>query len=467
MSGTQNQFSLTRASVNKPAARQKANPYSMTGIAMAVAILAPVLWIHAHQASPQIPDPVRLQMNARRIEGETYSVVDGNAYKFDRATSSWSFFDDLYDPKFLAKNYVVQDGKVLRRDESTGKLYEMRKRFRSGFEDADTLRELIGEKYGWTSFVLQSPKTPTVPEYVKLRAGILQGKADFMENRLEPSTDQAHTGKQSLRAYSVAKSRSMQCAKAHIESEFLHFVKGDDYWFSGWYFIASGMPYTIADIKSAWIKMCPGLRLVLENGEPQFELKWMDKPRYRQSVQPPAKFPKGRWVHVRIHLALSDQNDGVNELWLDGRQIIRAKGRNLPLTDTIYNHLEVGITAAFEEAVVFVDDVEVSDTPLAEPPELRGEERQGRFTREAARKGKRQGKGQSYNLCILLLSCCCFHPSHLGEAALDLFMLPSRAALDLGGRLSVVAAGHYMIDRPRIPDSDWPGHNQCHSDTKT
>jgi hypothetical protein len=308
------------------------------------------------------------------IEGNTYSVVDGNAYKLNRGTGSWSFFDDLYDPQFFTKNYVIQDGKVFRRDESTGKLYTISKKFCSGFEDVSTLRELIGEKYGWTSFVLQSPKAPTVPAYVKLRAGIMQGKANFMENRLEPSTEQAHSGKQSLRAYSVARSRSMQCAKAHIESEFLYFVKGDDYWFSGWYFIASGMPYTIADIKSAWIKMCPGLRLVLENGEPQFELKWMDKPRYRQSVQPPVRFPTGRWVHVRIHLTLSDQEDGVNELWMDGRQIIRARGRNLPMADTIYNHLEAGITATLHEAVVFVDDVEVSDTPLAEPPELRGKE---------------------------------------------------------------------------------------------
>jgi hypothetical protein len=175
-----------------------------------------------------------------------------------------------------------------------------------------------------------------------------------------------------LRAYSVAKSSNVPCAKAHIECELLHFVKGDDYWFSGWYFIASGMPYTLADLKSAWIKMTPGLRLVLENGEPQFELKWTDKPRYRQSLQPPVKFPTGRWVHIRIHLTLSDRDDGLNELWLEGRQIIRANGRNLPLADAIYNHLEVGITAALQEAVVFVDDVEVSDTPLAEPPDLRG-----------------------------------------------------------------------------------------------
>jgi hypothetical protein len=156
----------------------------------------------------------------------------------------------------------------------------------------------------------------------------------------------------------------MVCAKAHIESEYLHFVKGDNYWFSGWFFLASGMPYTIVDIKSSWIQDTPGLRLVLESGEPQFELKWADKPRSRQSVEPRAKFPVGRWVPVRIHLTLSDQEDGMNELWLDGRQLIKTTGRNLPLADTVYNHFEVGITATHGDAVVFVDDVEVSGTEL-------------------------------------------------------------------------------------------------------
>jgi len=302
-----------------------------------------------------------LTAHAQEIDGVKYSFVEGDAYKYDPNARTWSFAAHVYDPDLFAKNYVVKEGKVFRRDPSSGKLYVMSKQFGAGFEEAHSLRDLIGERYGWTSVVLQSPQAPTVADYVQLRTDILNGKSDFRDNRVEPSTEQAHSGKQALRAYSTAPTSSMQCAKALIESEMLHFVKGDDYWFSGWYFLQEGIPYTISDIKSGWLEGTPGLRLVLEDGAPQFELKWANKPRYKQSGPTPVLFPRHQWVHVKIHLKLSDQADGLNELWLDGRQIIHARGQNLPLADTIYNHLEVGITANLKEATVFVDDIKVSD----------------------------------------------------------------------------------------------------------
>ena len=314
--------------------------------------------------SEALPDAAELAKHAVEIGGEGYSFVAGNAYKRDKKTGAWSLVEHVYDPDFFAKNYVVKDGQVFRRSEDGGKLHAMSKSFKADFEDARDLRELIGEKYKWTSFVLQSPKARDVPDYVRLRAGILAGKADFLDNRLEPSDKRAHAGRQALRAQSAAPAAGMSCSKAHIETEFLHFVKGDDYWFSGWYYVESGLPYTISDIKSGWLLGTPGLRLALDDGEPQFELKWADKPRYKQAAAAPVKFPLHRWTHVKIHLKLSDQNDGLNELWLDGQQIIRANGRNLPLADTVYNHLEVGISAALQDAVLFVDDVEVSDKPL-------------------------------------------------------------------------------------------------------
>ena len=308
-----------------------------------------------------LPDAARLTANVREIKGDTYSFVEGDAYKYDKSARLWSFVMHVYDPDFFAKNYVVKEGKIFRRDPSSGKLYAMSKRFQADFEGAHTIRELIGEKYGWTSMVLQSPQAPTVPDYVKLRMDILTGKIDFGENRVEPSAERAHSGTQSLRTSSVAPTRSMQCAKALLESEMLHFVKGDDYWFSGWYYLESGTPYTLSDIKSGWLDQTPGLRLTLEDGKPEFELKWGGKPRYKQLLPQPIAFPLHQWVHVQIHLKLSDQEDGLNELWLDGRQIIKSHGQNLPLADTVYNHLEVGITATLKDAVVFVDDVRVSD----------------------------------------------------------------------------------------------------------
>ena len=76
----------------------------------------------------------------------------------------------------------------------------------------------------------------------------------------------------------------------------------------------------------------------------------------------------GRWVEVRLHLRLSDQPDGVVELWQDGVKVVDARGQTLPLAGTIYDDLEVGISAhSFGPgtAVLYVDDVAIS--PDADP----------------------------------------------------------------------------------------------------
>ena len=311
-----------------------------------------------------LPPTAMLESHAQQFDGQTCSILGGDAYLKDAGSQSWKFYRHLYDADFIKKNYVIENGIIYRFGDDGVKRYAMSRHFNADFENAATLQDLIGEKYHFTSVVLQSPAAPTVADYVKLRAAILKGERTFIDNRVEPSTEKAHFGKQALKAHAVAPSHGMQCAKALIESEFLHFVKGDDYWFSGWYFIAEGMPFSISDIKSSWIDETPGLRLRFEDGAPQFELKWADKPVYKQSASKPVKFPLQRWVHVQIHLKLSDENDGLNELWVDGQQLIQAKGRNMPLPDAVYNHVEVGITATLQESTVFVDDVEVSDNAV-------------------------------------------------------------------------------------------------------
>ena len=43
-------------------------------------------------------------------------------------------------------------------------------------------------------------------------------------------------------------------------------VRGDDVWFSGWYFIPEGgMPFTLMDLESTWIKEHPGMRIMIED----------------------------------------------------------------------------------------------------------------------------------------------------------------------------------------------------------
>jgi hypothetical protein len=232
------------------------------------------------------------------------------------------------------------------------------------------LNDLIGPGRGWTALTLQSPSAPTIPDYNALRRRIVSGEGGFLDNRVEVSRESAHTGERSLRCYSVAPSRGMVTAKASLSTSLLHFVKGDDVWFSAWFQVAGGggRPFTLADLENTWIKEHPGLRIVLDQaGHLAAELKWAEKPMYRQSKGREVVFPVGRWVRVQMHLRLSDQKDGLVELWQDGVKIVEAGGQTLPLANAIYDDLEVGISAhSFgpAAATLFVDDVVISADPI-------------------------------------------------------------------------------------------------------
>ena len=227
-----------------------------------------------------------------------------------------------------------------------------------------------GIRRGWTTLTLQSPEAPTVPDYVALRQRIMSGRGGFLDNRVEVVTAPAHSGQRSLRCYCVAPSRGMTCAKASLSTELLHFAKGDDVWFSAWFLVAAdgSRPLTVADLESTWIKEYPGMRIMVDpSGCLMAELKWADKPTYRQPRGQEVTFPVGRWVNVRMHLRLSERADGRVELWQDGRKIIESEGQTLPLAGAIYDELEVGISAHSigpGSVTLFVDDVMISADPI-------------------------------------------------------------------------------------------------------
>lgn len=335
--------------------------FRWVGIAALVFLFAVVLQ-KALKPQPALPELAVLESSAVTIDGTVFSLVRGEAYKRDG--SNWSHFASVYDPDFFQKNYVVENGVVHRLDDE-GKRHVVSKSFRSGFEGGASVRELIGVEPGWTSFVLQSPATPTIKDYVRLRAEILKGKASFVDNRVEPSREFSQSGQQALKCVSRAPSWGMVCAKASIETELIHFVEGDDFWFSGWFLIQDGKPLTLMDLETVWATEHPGIRIQFDDEGALFvELKWAGKPTFRQPRDARTLFPHRQWVHVVTHFKLHAGNKGVVRVWQDGRKIIDATGQTLPFAQAVYNSLEVGITATQHDATVFVDAVEVSGEPL-------------------------------------------------------------------------------------------------------
>jgi hypothetical protein len=149
-------------------------------------------------------------------------------------------------------------------------------------------------------------------------------------------------------------------------------VKGDEFFFSGWFFI-KGTPsiydaggLTLFDLESSFLKTV-GLRLIVRrNDSLAFELE-LPKTQFKQPREAEVRFPSGQWVHVKAHAVLSDEAGRV-QIWQDGLKVLDQPGRTLPLADTVYDRFEIGISAIAKgsrhEQVVYVDDVRVSNAPL-------------------------------------------------------------------------------------------------------
>jgi hypothetical protein len=190
-------------------------------------------------------------------------------------------------------------------------------------------------------------------------------------NEAQVVFDRAHSGGNSLRFY-AAPYDGVSASKADLELGGLQFQKGDDVWFSGWYFLeeaSDSKNLFLWDLEETRRWNSPGRRIYLSGGEAlTSDLgKWWGGEVFRQPVDHTVPFPKGAWVEVVLHLYLSEGEDGLLEAWQDGALVLSGRGQTLPTKESIYDRMQVGITANGNEGqaqVLIVDDIVLSREPL-------------------------------------------------------------------------------------------------------
>ncbi|MCI0533404.1 heparin lyase I family protein [bacterium] len=265
----------------------------------------------------------------------------------------------IAERKLMVKQDEINGEECIVTDKDTGKTVALSTSFSSGFE-AEQFLDLF-QPGAWSGTLLLSPKADTVEKHVALNKELMEG-GDFLDNRIDLESKTVHSGKRSARFYAVAPTPGMVTSKSLVEKKHLCFRNGDDLWFSGWFYLEENTPSTLVDFEAATLQGGPGMRLFIRSNKyASLEAKFLDKPQYNQTD---VEIPHKEWVRFRLHLKLSHNDDGVIELWQNERKIISTNGKTMPLSDVIYNRMQVGITATQSETVLFVDDIFVSNKPI-------------------------------------------------------------------------------------------------------
>jgi hypothetical protein len=161
-------------------------------------------------------------------DNTVYLLYQNGALYRERADRSGrsgqcEFVEQYFAPNFLQQHYLVTDSGVYRKLDTL--LFSTNNRIAEPFERYASVTALFiasvrdTAKF-WTDFTLQSPRAPSVSDYVRLRQCIMRGTCDFLDNRIDLAPDPQNTASanQTLRFRSVAPSQGMVTAKSSITS---------------------------------------------------------------------------------------------------------------------------------------------------------------------------------------------------------------------------------------------------------
>ena len=132
------------------------------------------------------------------------------------------------------------------------------------------------------------------------------------------------------------------------------------------------------DISSGVENQCPGVRLIMLRGN---DFLSIERGKIGESTieQTSFQFPRNEWVTVQWEMTLSDNENGLNKLLINGTEVISSGGTNMPNAQTFraifaqegidftlqeptfYERVQIGATAnpTAENIELFVDDFSI------------------------------------------------------------------------------------------------------------
>lgn len=306
--------------------------------------------------------PLAATVEYQLADGRSAKVEAGNGYVREAGGSSWAFVTKLYEPTWYEDAYEVTDCAVSRRDGA--RRFPVRRTHRDDFEGTGDFISYFGPERGWTGVTLQSPSTPTIPDYVALRKCLSERTCDYRDNRFD-LLEEPGRGR-FVRSTAVAKG-ALITSKASFETGLGYFIKGDVVTFRARVRVVSGVPFSFFDLESSFLSEAPGPRVIFSRGrsgtEPvhlAVEHKFLDKPTFEPTAEQLRPFPLGEWVLVEVEYLLDDGPAGRVRIRQNGALVVDAPGKTLPLPDTVLDSVELGLSATDVAAVLDLDDVEIS-----------------------------------------------------------------------------------------------------------
>lgn len=178
-----------------------------------------VLSCGSSSVAPQLcPADVDVLSTITDVDGTQYKIsVDGNVYKV--VGNSCELFLRYFEPNFEANGYEHRgDSVFLRSDQGP---FPARNNFIDDFERYGAypdlfIQSMVDTDRFWNTMILQGPQSPSIADYVALRACILRGTCTFRDNRIDIATDPLNPLNKVMKFTAVAPSASMVTSKVHF-----------------------------------------------------------------------------------------------------------------------------------------------------------------------------------------------------------------------------------------------------------